>query len=57
MTKYKYSDQLNSQSISEESILLPVDTLGKPDWAYMDAYMRSVMDDTENALSAMQSIG
>lgn len=56
LTKYTYSDQLNSQSISEESILLPVDADGAPDWAYMDEYMRSVTENSETDLTAMQSV-
>ena len=35
---------------------LPVDASGNPDWAYMDAYMHSTMNETEAALSAMQTL-
>lgn len=50
LTKYTYSDQLNSQSIAEECVLLPVDADGNPDWAYMDEYMSNVMRETEASL-------
>lgn len=57
LTKYTYSDQLNSTTIEDETIHLPVDTSGEPDWAYMDEYMRTIMDNMESDLSAMRSIG
>lgn len=53
LTKYTYSDQLNSQSISEECVLLPVDDNGNPDWEYMDEYMSNVMQEADASLDAL----
>lgn len=54
LTKYSYSDQLNSQTIADESIKLPVDSSGEPDWAYMGSYMSQMMQDAEASLDAME---
>ncbi|MDB1503062.1 hypothetical protein PL948_02820 [Bifidobacterium adolescentis] len=56
MTKYKYSDQLNSESISEERILLPTDAIGNPDWAYMDTFMSKMLDDAEVSLENLMQV-
>lgn len=47
LTKYTYSDQLNSSTISNETIMLPVDSYGDPDWKYMDSYMIHFMKKSE----------
>lgn len=57
LTKYTYSDQLNSKTIAKENIHLPADASGEPDWAYMDEYVRTVMERAQSDLSAMLSIG
>lgn len=40
-TKYSYNNQLTSSSIIAETIKLPVDLNGEPDWQYMNEYMES----------------
>lgn len=50
LTKYTYSDQLNSQTIASENIEIPVDSHGCPDWAYMDSFMAEVMKESEACL-------
>ena len=52
----KYSDQISSTVLPNLELRLPVDASGKPDWAYMDEYMRTVMERTKSDLLAMQSI-
>ena len=54
LTKYTYSDQLNSKTIEDEIIRLPVDTSGEPDWAYMDEYMSAVMKEAEASLERLK---
>lgn len=54
LTKYTYSDQLNSKTIEDEMIRLPVDTSGEPDWAYMDEYMSAVMKEAEASLERLK---
>lgn len=56
LTKYTYSDQLNSQSIAEEGILLPADINGEPDWMYMAAYMSKVMRESETHLENLRHV-
>lgn len=41
---YSYFDKRNSDAFCREVILLPATADGEPDWAYMEAYMRQVMD-------------
>lgn len=54
LTKYTYSDQLNSKTIEDESIRLPVDASGEPDLAYMDEYMSAVMRESEASLESLR---
>lgn len=49
--KWLQTDMMNTM------IPLPVTEGGNPDWAYMDEYMRAVMNNTQADLSAMQAIG
>ena len=37
-----YSDQISSTILPEMTIMLPKDNTRKPDWAYMEEYMRNV---------------
>ncbi|WP_455113868.1 restriction endonuclease subunit S [Rothia mucilaginosa] len=57
LTKYSYSNQINSKTIKEEVIKLPVTLPDHPDWSYMDSYMSGIMDesrDVAEGLSAMK---
>lgn len=54
LTKYTYSDQLNSQKIASENIEIPVDSHGCPDWTYMDEYMSAVMRESEASLESLR---
>lgn len=56
LTKYSYSDQINSKSLESESIKLPSTEEGEPDWDYMDSYMKNLMHESEKALNALQKI-
>lgn len=38
--KYAYGYKFNGQRMKRQKILLPVDSLGLPDWDFMEAYMR-----------------
>lgn len=55
--RYNYVDKWKQEDMIADAIELPVDASGKPDWAYMDEYMRTIMDNMESDLSAMRSIG
>ncbi len=54
LTKYTYSDQLNSQTIAEESIHLPTDANGAPDWDAMERHMKNVMQESETCLENLR---
>lgn len=51
-SKYKaFVDELNRHIKTDFSILLPVTSDGKPDWNYMEDYMRRIMDKSEHSIS------
>ena len=54
LTKYTYSDQLNSQTIADESIYLPTDAAGNPDWDYMARYMQEIIRESETCLENLR---
>jgi hypothetical protein len=54
--KYPYNFGLFPDLLKEERIKLPVDASGNPDWAYMDEYMQSMMEESKRDLSTLQSI-
>ena len=54
-SKYMYSDMANKDTISEEKIKLPVDATGKPDFAYMELYMRNLEATVSASLTKLQS--
>lgn len=51
-----FIDELNRHIKTDFSFYLPVDSMGEPDWVYMEKYMQTTMDNTESDLSAMRSI-
>lgn len=50
-TKYSYNNQLTSSSIITETIKLPVDLNGEPDWQYMNGYIKNTEDKVKNILN------
>lgn len=54
--KYSWGDSISMKTIKNDVFQLPVDAFGEPDWAYMDEYMRTVMECTKSDLLAIQSI-
>lgn len=53
LTTYNYSNQLNSKSITQEHILLPVSVSGNPDWIYMSTFMSEMLDDAKTNLGRL----
>lgn len=51
--KYSYNYGLFPDLLRSEKIKLPIDSEGNPDWAYMDSYMKDVMQVTESHVDAM----
>lgn len=44
LTKYNYADQLNSETVAQEIVKLPIEEDGSPDWKYMELFMVEVMN-------------
>lgn len=55
--KFSYDDKCVWDKAKLLTVTLPCTREGEPDWAYMDEYMRTVMECTKSDLSAMQPIG
>ena len=51
-----FIDELNRHIKTDFSFYLPVDSDGKPDWSYMDSYMKNLVQQSENDLNALQKI-
>jgi len=41
--KYSFNREMNGLRIRKDKVLLPIDDDGKPDWAYMEQYAKSMM--------------
>lgn len=41
--KYGYGDMCSAEKLKSELLLLPADSLGQPDWAYMENYIKQVI--------------
>ena len=50
MNKYGFKDMCTQKIIKKESIYLPVNFNGSPDWEYMDLFMRKISDKSERRL-------
>lgn len=54
LTRFSYTDQINSQTIRIQEIKLPVKVDGNPDYAYMDSYMRETVKITKKTLENLR---
>lgn len=54
LTKFSYNDQINSQNILVQEIKLPSTADGKPDFAYMESYMRKIIEESEASLENLR---
>lgn len=53
--KYAYSDMANKDTIGAEKIKLPVDEAGKPDFSYMESYMKNLEFTVSSSLTDLLS--
>ena len=53
-TRYSYSDLAIWSSVQNDTVWLPVDESGEPDWTYMDEYMSAVMKESEASLERLK---
>lgn len=49
--KFDYTSKISKELLNKETIMLPVDKTGQPDWAYMEEYMRKVEKKAKNVLN------
>lgn len=54
---YSFGDKWGKDVMENDCLVLPVNASSDPDWAYVDEYMRDVMERAQSDLSTMQSIG
>lgn len=47
ISNFAYSDQLSSTVLAELEFALPTTSDGQPDWDYMESYMKTVMEESE----------
>ena len=52
---YAYTDKWQIEDMKKSHIYLPIDKNDKPDWAYMDAYMRKIDNRAKKNLDCLQS--
>lgn len=50
-----FVDELNRHIKTFFSIYLPITQAGEPEWQYMEDYMKSIMDKSEQIISDLQS--
>jgi restriction endonuclease S subunit len=49
--KYSFNREINDARISRETVILPVDTIGNPNWQYMEDYVKRLeLEQLENVL-------
>jgi len=53
--KYAFIDKWKKETMEKDSIMLPVDQTGNPDFAYMESYMRNLESAVSSSLTALQS--
>lgn len=51
---FAYSDQLSSEVLAKLRISLPITLDGQPDWAYMESYMKKIMEKSEKSLKNLK---
>ena len=55
ISNFAYQDQLSSTVLPLLTIKLPV-RYGKPDWEYMESYMKNIMQESEQNIENLQNI-
>lgn len=53
--KYSWNDAVTKDKFLNENIPLPAKPNGEPDWAYMENYMKNIMDNTKAKLNILKT--
>ena len=53
--KYAFIDKWKKETMEKDSIMLPVDQTGNPDFIYMESYMRNLESTVSSSLIALRS--
>ena len=53
-SRYSWGDSVSMKRIKDDVFFLPATADGKPDYAYMDQYMRDVMKESESSLENLR---
>lgn len=53
--KFSYEEKCSAEKAKNETIKLPIDTDGNPDWAYMESYMSNIKTTVSDSLTKLQS--
>ena len=53
---FGWDDKCTWDKVKEKNIKLPVTSLGEPDFAYMDTYMKSIMEKAQETVELLQTV-
>ncbi len=53
MKKYGFSDMCTQKVLKKECIFLPVDDNGKPNWTYMEMYMKCAEKKAQSRIASL----
>lgn len=51
---YSYGNKCSADKAEEETVKLPARVDGRPDWDYMESYMKAVMEESEKSLENLK---
>ena len=51
---YEYIEKRSQKALKNEYIILPINKQGKPDYKYMDSYIKKIKKDVDNKISNME---
>lgn len=54
--KYQFSEMCTGRKLREDIIKLPIDNNGKPDWQYMEEYMKNIESEVTSKIDKFQMI-
>ncbi len=54
--KYEFLDMCSQGALIKESIKLPINKQGEPDWEYMESYMKNIMQEAKKNIENLQNI-